>query len=939
MAARELIAAHLRDRRRDLGSGFALSGFIFCLVAAHQLGMAAAELFELKAEPDPLLRNPTWPKWAWPLVLVPLGAALTWVVYRALLVRLAGVSSGTRTAFTCLSVLGFALWLGWQAVGIAVFWGADRPDWADVLLYAAAAVTLAALAVAGRAVGNPIQAARGNAAVLIQVIVLGALVLATFVIPITSAQMNDVLRAWGDGPLSRVAVGIAGALLMGAVVRTSASRLLAPFPRGERWQKGRIPGLVIAVAAALAFVALHAWLGLVLLAAVVALAWATEWTKRPEPTDPERYEKLRLAGTLGVLPLAVVYAGLVAALTDSLLLPSHLTGPDKWLLGATLGVAVVFGLLTAFSHPLEQRGFEQTRSYASVVGVVAFLLAAFAFLDVVSVLFAIGAAFVASWALPERGGSPFWAAAGAALGMATAVYVDPVGVPSELGALGIVLVAGAGALAALHLVASLGARRKFRGQTRLKGVPVLLLLIAWVVAAWQLGSSTLHQVPTDPRGTPPSSLVTAVETWLDREAGGGEQRVPMVVVAASGGGAKAAYWTDLVIDCLFGGGPPPKDARECSAPPPDQQDRFGRLFLTSSVSGGSIGVYHAVLDRHPSEPWVDLSNDPEVLSPVLAWGLFHDLPAFMLGVPTDPRDCTSGPSCLRGADRALVQEAAIAHRDEIDPSGEPMLVENPLRLPVTVFNAAQDGAERRVLISPVLLDSREPGKCRKSGAPLLGPDALDAHELMAGSPIQASAPDVPLGVAAHMSARFPVVEPAATLGEDRPPVEKAHCSVGARSVVLRDGGYVENSGVLTVEDLLPYLRSAIDGWKKAMHRASLDVPIVVVSVDDDPMSASGEPELELVPSTLGITKQAGKAALTAGSRNRIRRCVYDNVHYERISPGLHVGAEAATGWEISETARTEDLIASLQPTQPAWEDLESVKEVMEGTSKVSCPAP
>ena len=104
---------------------------------------------------------------------------------------------------------------------------------------------------------------------------------------------------------------------------------------------------------------------------------------------------------------------------------------------------------------------------------------------------------------------------------------------------------------------------------------------------------------------------------------------------------------------------------------------------------------------------MDTSNGREVLSPVLAWGVFHDLPALMLGMRTDPRDCDGGWSCRRGADRALVQEAAIAGREGIDPPDrEPMLVSATPRLPVTVFNAAADGAERRVLLSPVLLDTR-----------------------------------------------------------------------------------------------------------------------------------------------------------------------------------------------------------------------------------------
>ena len=267
-----------------------------------------------------------------------------------------------------------------------------------------------------------------------------------------------------------------------------------------------------------------------------------------------------------------------------------------------------------------------------------------------------------------------------------------------------------------------------------------------------------------------------------------------------------------------------------------------------------------------------------------------------------------------------------------------MLVSAEPRLPVTVFNAAADGAERRVLLSPVLLDTRRrrSDECSGGGPPQLGPEALDGHDLLAGSPMPDPAPDVPLVTAAHMSARFPVVEPAARLGEDGSAAKNVVCSVGATSVVLRDGGYVENTGVLTVEDLLPELRRAIESEKKKLHKEAVDIPIVVVSIDDDPVAEDEDPRLDLVPSALGIAAQAGPGVLTEGARGRIRDCRYDNVYYKRISPSPHAGAEAATGWELSETARTEDLIESLRPPRKAWQRVEALKPLIEGDEDLHC---
>ncbi len=210
----------------------------------------------------------------------------------------------------------------------------------------------------------------------------------------------------------------------------------------------------------------------------------------------------------------------------------------------------------------------------------------------------------------------------------------------------------------------------------------------------------------------------------------------MVVVAASGGGAKAAYWTGLVVDCLFGGGPPTAAAKEC--PPPQERDLYGRLFLTSSVSGGSIGVYHMLQDRQRSDDWVDTSNGREVLSPVLGWGVFHDLPALMLGMLTDPRDCDGGWSCRRGADRALVQEArSPVRRESTHPTASRCWSQPSRACRSRSSMPPQDGAERRVLLSPVLLDTRRrrSDELLRTGTAPARPRGPRRPRSLAGSPM------------------------------------------------------------------------------------------------------------------------------------------------------------------------------------------------------------
>jgi hypothetical protein len=422
----------------------------------------------------------------------------------------------------------------------------------------------------------------------------------------------------------------------------------------------------------------------------------------------------------------------------------------------------------------------------------------------------------------------------------------------------------------------------------------------------------------------------------------------MLLVAASGGGSKAAYWTDLVLDCIVGDGVPPIGREQTppgGLPSGEAKHECGRseraparassLFLTSSVSGGSVGIHHLVRNFAAvtgGTPWVDAAAGAEVLSPIAAWGLFHDLPAFMLGLRTDPRRCHDRLSCAAHADRAMVQEAAVAKFDDgiVPPPGGGLLGA-PAPGPITVFNGALDGADARVLISPLVLAPRrlpDPGcPIPDTGEPAAG--SVDAHAVLAGKTIR-------LSTAALLSARFPVVAPAARLGDTRadapadcvpPPV--------LPPIRVRDGGYVENSGVLTLTELLPAIARAVDRWGARRERAAaasapVVVDFVVVSIDDDPAVIEGDGELREAPrDPLGISKQAGPGYLTRLARDRLESCQYPHVTYLRISPQPHVGARAATGWEVSETVRREDLAAALATGQ-ARRSVDRVRQILDG---------
>jgi len=296
----------------------------------------------------------------------------------------------------------------------------------------------------------------------------------------------------------------------------------------------------------------------------------------------------------------------------------------------------------------------------------------------------------------------------------------------------------------------------------------------------------------------------------------------MLIVGANGGGSKAAYWTDLVIDCVFGSDTPVGD--ECSGDDTVAAERRGALFLTSSVSGGSVGVHHLL--RHMdkvggSDRWLVDAAGAETLSPTLGWGLVHDLPAFMLGVSVDPSRCGRRVTCRVNGDRAAVQEAALGGVDDQALLDAAPLPHKP-PAPLTIFNGASNG--QRVLLSRATL---APGRdCPADFEPIAG--AVDGSDLLPADR------DVPLTTAAVLSARFPGVAPAGRLGTAAGPEPVSGCGQPATRapIQIRDGGYVENTGLLTIVDLLPAIDHAVASWETGAHR-DVDVWPIVLSVDDD----------------------------------------------------------------------------------------------------------
>jgi hypothetical protein len=270
-------------------------------------------------------------------------------------------------------------------------------------------------------------------------------------------------------------------------------------------------------------------------------------------------------------------------------------------------------------------------------------------------------------------------------------------------------------------------------------------------------------------------LSAHLDDWIGTLPAPSDSGNPVILVAAAGGGLRAGYWTAIALAALQ-----------------DSNPLFARrLFAISSVSGGSLGAtLFTALARdaagdgtrltcardsttaHPYSTCVRRFMADDFLSPLLAKTVAPDFAQRFLPVPIrrfdraiglerswehSYRAATDSPTFARGL-RALAGDSSA--RDIV---------------PALLLNTTHVESGRRYVASPFALDS-----VLRDGVDLL--DLLNA--------------DMRLSTAVHNSARFPFVSPAGHL--DRRDGEELGRVV--------DGGYFENSGLVTLREVLALLR-------------------------------------------------------------------------------------------------------------------------------------
>ncbi|RXZ45254.1 patatin-like phospholipase family protein [Agromyces binzhouensis] len=333
---------------------------------------------------------------------------------------------------------------------------------------------------------------------------------------------------------------------------------------------------------------------------------------------------------------------------------------------------------------------------------------------------------------------------------------------------------------------------------RLRADPVLTLAIV-VPLVWAIVAAAIHADDPALHATRTGSPAAASETGTDGDAFetqvdariralaaggctatvGGTTFTPALLVVAEGGGIRAAYWTARALEELGADG-------EC----------LGRSVLVSSgVSGGSVGLAVTAIDRQGSEELVQLAG-PDAVSTGTAALIVGDLVASTTGLRF--------PSVLDGSAEWRDRASLIEHVWVGDVAGlrrQVVLGASP-RIGIPVLNSTDVRSKCKVLVSNGV--ATDPSV--SAGATSAGCDTA-ATAPAASLPVSAACfAGMEWATAAMLSARFPVITPAARI--------EPGGACGEDGMQLVDGGYAEGSGLGTAADLAPVLADRISVWNE-----------------------------------------------------------------------------------------------------------------------------
>ncbi len=715
---------------------------------------------------------------------------------------------------------------------------------------------------------------------------------------------------------------------------------------------------------------------------------AVEAPGRPSvlPPGTERDRAQLAPEYLAIVPLIAISIVALASFVEATLSDAPAFHANElWLLVAVLGPAAIAVVMTR-SRPDDSpdpppggwRLWGATAGAAFGTGVF-LLLAGDARVTAVVAFLLLAAALVYAWTVFHapagwrdtfnryRVALPFAVSAGTIVAVAIEVNVDHTS--DVLGVFGLVNVALAFGLAVLSYVVGWSLQRRpprFIWSIGIEQLPILTLLFLWWVGAGLIYvPRSMHDarvVAYRPvRAAPPATLQEAFQTWLSAQgnrwtkSSTGAAPLPLVLVASHGGGIRAAYWTALALDCAVAGeseaSPTGRTYKQTCVEkrrtPAGQADAARSIFMASGVSGGAVGLY--AYTRELLDPggtplpagWIDAHLGGDHASATIGWGLFHDLPNHLVDLfpRTGATRCQQleawwNHQCL-SADRASVLEQSF---DSTWAGAVPTLRQNwtgrfsngtrarALDTPLLLFNSTVAGGATRAVDSAITL-----GDWPQHESSLLSEtNEVDVRPL-AGTLQVLSAlcggNDLPLSTAALLAGRFPYVSPSGRINGNCAPFTSATNECAGCHMSLVDGGYTDNSGLFTLEVLLPAIRSMIE-QTNAAHPDRRRIALVLVELDNHyranigevPQGGSAASETLVPP----LTAFGGHEAIETFARADAYRLTPNSCTIT-VSPALHPGLEAPLGWELSKSAKTDlenglvrkrDNLDASSPDQP-----------------------
>lgn len=317
------------------------------------------------------------------------------------------------------------------------------------------------------------------------------------------------------------------------------------------------------------------------------------------------------------------------------------------------------------------------------------------------------------------------------------------------------------------------------------GLPLSVALVLWgadklIFRAHGAEAKQAHK--EDPLGER-ETLDRAIVSWvqglkadLGQENGKAAEETPVYFVSAEGGGIRSAYWTALVLDHLS-----------------RNNANFARqTFSVSGVSGGSVGAAvwsvceaDGEKDAQEPNPCVSELGKANLLTPLVSAWLFEDILARL--IPTVGCDLPGCGIMSRGNwfERSLEQDVVGLADPIIGPSsaktGRPYLFLNS-----TWVENGERAVASRIEIDPAFFPA-------------------------AGDQLSQIGRDLLLSTAAHNSARFTYVNALGSVvgtdghGDGDQPADDRRVRRGH----LADGGYFDNSGGHTTDDILRAFRRCL----------------------------------------------------------------------------------------------------------------------------------